>query len=136
MGPVMSQEVKKLDIFRIYKLLDHPVRKEIIELLGEQKRVGFKEFTEQLQINVGTLYYHFDVLSGLITQDEDRKYVLTDLGKMAYQFLTSKKEQLMEIEVKEKAKVVKPHNQILKYANRFFGLQDSFSIFFNRPSDT
>ncbi|MFQ6086913.1 MAG: winged helix-turn-helix domain-containing protein [Candidatus Bathyarchaeia archaeon] len=120
MGRLMGQEIKELDIFRIYKLLDHPVRKKIIELLGEQKKAGFKEFTERLKINVGTLYYHFDVLSGLITQDEDRKYVLTDLGKMAYEFLTSKKEQLIEIEVKEKAKMVRPQNKILKYTKTVF----------------
>lgn len=124
----MSQETKELDIFRIYKLLDQPIRKEIIELLGEQERVSFKEFTERLQINVGTLYYHFDVLRGLITQDEDRKYMLTDLGKMAYQLLTSKRGQLIEIEVKEKAKMVKPHNRLLKYVKLIFWPS---SLFFN-----
>jgi hypothetical protein len=124
----MSQETKELDIFRIYKLLDQPIRKEIIELLGERERVSFKEFTEQLQINVGTLYYHFDVLRGLITQDEDRKYMLTDLGKMAYQLLTSKREQLIEIEVKEKAKMVKPHNRLLRYVKSIFWPS---SLFFN-----
>lgn len=49
----MGKEVKELDIFRVYKLLDHPVRKEIIELLGEQDRLGFKELKERLRINVG-----------------------------------------------------------------------------------
>jgi len=98
----MGKEVKELDIFRVYKLLDHPVRKEIIELLGEQDRLGFKELKERLRINVGALYYHFDALSDLIMQDENRKYMLTDLGRMAYQFLTSKKAQRMEIEVREK----------------------------------
>jgi DNA-binding transcriptional ArsR family regulator len=133
MGRLMSQEAKELDIFRIYKLLDHPVRREIIELLGEQKRVSFKEFTERLQINVGTLYYHFDVLSGLITQDEDRKYVLTDLGKMAYEFLTSKREQLMEIEVKEKAKMVKPQNKVLRYAKAVFWPSGFFFNLYQSP---
>jgi len=129
----MSQEAKELDIFRIYKLLDHPVRKEIIELLGEQERVSFKEFTERLRINVGTLYYHFDVLDGLITQDEDRKYRLTDLGKTAYQFLTSKREQLMEIEVKEKARIVRPHNKILKRVKLIFWPSGFFFNLYQSP---
>jgi hypothetical protein len=116
----MSREAKELDLFRIYKLLDHPVRKEIIELLGDRKRLGFKEFKESLQINVGALYYHFDVLSGLIAQDENRKYVLTDLGKMAYQFLTSKKGRLMELEVKERARIISPRNRIFRYAKSIF----------------
>jgi DNA-binding transcriptional ArsR family regulator len=116
----MGREIKELDLFRIYKLLDHPVRKEIIELLGDHERLGFKEFKERLQINVGSLYYHFDVLSGLIAQDENRKYILTDLGKMAYQFLTSKKGRLMELEVKEKARIISPRNRIFRYAKSIF----------------
>jgi DNA-binding transcriptional ArsR family regulator len=72
-------ETKEIDIFRIYKLLDHPIRKEIIELLGEQEKLGFKELKEKLQINVGALYYHFDALSDLIAQDDNRKYML-DFG--------------------------------------------------------
>lgn len=129
----MSQETRELDIFRIYKLLDHPVRKEIIELLGEQEKVGFKEFTERLRVNVGTLYYHFDVLSGLITQDENRKYRLTDLGKTAYQFLTSKREQLVEIEVKEKARMVRPHNKILKHVKSIFWPSGFFFNLYQSP---
>ena len=124
----MSKEVKELDIFRIYKLLDHPMRKEIIELLGERDRLGFKEFKERLQINVGALYYHFDVLSDLVAQDEDRKYILTDLGKMAYQLLTSKKGQLMELEVKEKVRTVGLYNRILRWAKSIFW---PASLFFN-----
>ena len=129
----MSQKAKELDVFRIYKLLDHPVRKEIIELLGEQKRVGFKEFTDRLQINVGTLYYHFDVLDGLITQDEDRKYVLTDLGKMAYEFLTSKRGQLIEMEVKRKAEMLKPYNRVLKCAKSIFWPSAFFFNLYQSP---
>lgn len=116
----MSKEAKELDIFRIYKLLDHPVRREIIEFLGEEERLGFKEFKERLQINVGALYYHFDALGNLIAQDEDRKYILTDLGKMAYQFLTSKKEQLKELEVKERARATSSSSRISRYTKTIF----------------
>lgn len=116
----MSQGTKELNLFRIYKLLDHPVRKEIIEFLGKEERLGFKELKERLQINVGTLYYHFDALSGLVTQDEDRKYILTDLGKMAYQFIASKKGQLMELEVEERARIASPRNRIFRYVKSIF----------------
>lgn len=116
----MSKEAKELDIFRIYKLLDHPVRREIIELLGEQEKLGFKQLKENLQINVGALYYHFDALSDLIAQDEKRKYILTDLGKMAYQLLTSKKEQLKELEVKERARAISSSNRISRYVKSIF----------------
>lgn len=133
MCDIMSKEGKELDIFRIYKLLDHPVRKEIIEFLGEQDRLGFKEFKERLQINVGALYYHFDVLSDLIAQDEDRKYILTDLGKMAYQLLTSKKGQLMELEVKEKARAIGLYNRILRWAKSVFWPAGLFLNLYKSP---
>lgn len=129
----MSQEAKELDIFRIYKLLDHPVRKEIIELLGEQEKLGFKELKEKLRINVGALYYHFDALSDLITQDENRKYILTDLGKMAHHFLTSKKAQLMEIEVRERARRVGPHNKMLRGVKSFFWPSGLFVNLYQSP---
>lgn len=116
----MNKGAKELNLFRIYKLLDHPVRKEIIEFLGEEERLGFKDFKERLQINVGALYYHFDALGSLIAQDENRKYILTDLGKMAYQLLTSKKEQLKELEVKERARAVSPSSWISRYAKTVF----------------
>lgn len=116
----MSKEAKELNLFRIYKLLEHPVRREIIRFLGEEELLGFKEFKERLQINVGALYYHFDVLGSLITQDENRKYMLTDLGKMTYQFLTSKKEQLKEFEVRERARALSSGNRISRYAKTIF----------------
>jgi len=129
----MTQEAKELDIFRIYKLLDHPIRKEIIELLGEQEKLGFKELKEKLQINVGALYYHFDALSDLITQDENRKYMLTDLGKMAYQFLTSQKAQLMEVEVKERARTAGPTNKFLRGVKSLFWPSGLFVNLYQSP---
>ena len=129
----MSRETKEVNLFRIYKLLDHPVRREIIEFLGEEERLGFKEFKERLQINVGTLYYHFNALGSLITQDENRKYMLTDLGKMAYQFLTSKKEQLKELEVKERARALSPSNRISKSARTIFLPSGLFVSLYQSP---
>lgn len=129
----MVPEAKELDIFRIYKLLDHPIRREIVEFLGEQGKLGFKQLKEKLQTNVGTLYYHFDALSDLIAQDENRKYVLTDLGKMAHQLLTSKKEQLKELEVTERARAIGPSNGISKFARSIFLPSELFLNIYQAP---
>jgi DNA-binding transcriptional ArsR family regulator len=133
MWDTMSREAKELNLFRIYKLLDHPVRREIIEFLGEEERLGFKEFKERLKINVGALYYHFDTLSGLIAQDKDRKYVLTDLGKLAYQFLRSKEGRLMELEVEERARIAGPRNRISGYAKSVFFPSGFFMNLYQSP---
>ena len=52
-------------------------------------------------MSVGTLYYHIDSLGDLITQDRDRKYVLTDKGLMALRMLESDEERLESMRVEE-----------------------------------
>ena len=57
-------------------------------MLGDQKKVGFKDFRDTLEIGVGTLYYHLDVLSDFIVQDKNRKYFLNEKGQLLYKALS------------------------------------------------
>ena len=75
------------DLSRYYTLLRDPARRKIIEILGTQEKIGFKELRETLGLGVGTVYYHLDMLSDFITQDKQRKYRLNDRGKMLYRVL-------------------------------------------------
>lgn len=75
------------DISRYYTLLRDPARRKIIEILGAQEKIGFKELRETLGLGVGTVYYHLDMLSDFVTQDKQRKYKLTDRGRMLYKVL-------------------------------------------------
>jgi DNA-binding transcriptional ArsR family regulator len=68
------------DLSRYYTLLRDPARRKIIEILGAQEKIGFKELREALGLGVGTVYYHLDMLSDFITQDKQRKYRLNDRG--------------------------------------------------------
>jgi DNA-binding transcriptional ArsR family regulator len=68
-------------------LLRDPARRKIIELLGEQGKIGFKELRSNLNLGVGTVYYHLDMLSDFITQDKSRKYSLNDRGQLLYRTL-------------------------------------------------
>jgi len=72
---------------RYYTLLRDPARRKIIELLGDQGKIGFKELRSSLGLGVGTVYYHLDMLSDFITQDKSRKYSLNDRGQLLYQTL-------------------------------------------------
>lgn len=90
-------EEKLREIAQVYKALGHPHRKRIIEIIGETGRSGFKELHENLNISVGALYYHIDMLNHLITQDDQRKYVLTEKGKLAYKLLKTQDEQLSSL---------------------------------------
>ncbi|MEM1563664.1 MAG: winged helix-turn-helix domain-containing protein [Candidatus Bathyarchaeia archaeon] len=75
------------DLSRYYALLKDPARRKIIEILGVQEKIGFKELREALGLGVGTVYYHLDMLSDFLEQDKQRKYKLNNKGKMLYRFL-------------------------------------------------
>jgi len=72
------------DISKYYALLKDPTRRKIIEILGEQEKIGFKELKQILGLGVGTVYYHLDMLSDFIVQDKSRKYLLNDRGRLLY----------------------------------------------------
>jgi len=73
------------DVSRYHALLKDPTRRRIIEILGEQERIGFKELKQILGLGVGTVYYHLDMLSDFVVQDKNRKYMLNDRGRLLYQ---------------------------------------------------
>ncbi|MEM3770433.1 MAG: winged helix-turn-helix domain-containing protein [Candidatus Bathyarchaeia archaeon] len=75
------------DLSRYYALLKDPARRKIIEILGTQEKIGFKELREALGLGVGTVYYHLDMLSDFLEQDKQRKYKLNEKGKMLYRIL-------------------------------------------------
>jgi hypothetical protein len=69
---------------RLAKVLDHPVRARIIELLGERGQMGWKELSLELGVRTGGLYHHIDTLEGLVARDSSRKYSLTKSGRMVF----------------------------------------------------
>jgi hypothetical protein len=75
---------------RYHTLLRDSARRKIIEILGEQEKIGFKELKQTLGLGVGTVYYHLDMLSDYLTQDKQRKYKLNDHGRLLYKSLKGK----------------------------------------------
>ncbi len=47
-----------------------------------------------MKISVGALYHHLDMLEGIVAQDPDRKYVLTDQGRSAIETLSVSEEKI------------------------------------------
>lgn len=70
-----------------YTLLRNPYRRRIVEILGKDGRVSFKDLKEKLDLSVGAIYYHLDMLTDFVTQDEDRKYLLSDRGLLLHKLL-------------------------------------------------
>lgn len=75
------------DESKYHTLLRNPARRRMIEILGAQEKIGFKELKETLGMGVGTVYYHLDMLSSYLSQDSQRKYRLNDKGRLLYKSL-------------------------------------------------
>jgi hypothetical protein len=69
---------------RLAKIIDHPIRARIIELLGDRGALGWKELSTDLGVKTGALYHHLDTLEGLVERDSSKKYVLTKSGRIVY----------------------------------------------------
>ncbi len=75
------------DEYQYHTLLRNSARRKIIEILGTQEKIGFKELKETLGMGIGTVYYHLDMLSSYLSQDKQRKYKLNDRGRVLYESL-------------------------------------------------
>jgi DNA-binding transcriptional ArsR family regulator len=82
------------NISKFYSALGNPYRRQIVQLLREKRKLGFKELHQALKISVGALYHHLDMLEGIVAQDPDRKYVLTDQGRSAVETLSISEEKI------------------------------------------
>lgn len=80
---------------RLYDALANPVRRRIIQILRERGRAGFKELHDSLKISVGALYHHLDTLEGVILQDKEKKYLLSDQARSAIDTLTVSEEKII-----------------------------------------
>ena len=82
------------NISKFYSALGNPYRRQIVQLLREKRKLGFKELHQDLKISVGALYHHLDMLEGIVAQDPDRKYLLTDQGRSAVETLSISEEKI------------------------------------------
>jgi len=78
-----------------YSALGHDIRRQILRLIGSGENIGFSLIKKKTQMSTGTIYHHLEVLSDFISQDQKKKYILTDLGEKAYIFLTQDKTSLV-----------------------------------------
>jgi len=72
------------DARRLSRVVNHPVRARIIELLGEKGSLGWKELSDDVGVKTGALYHHLDVLEGLVQRDSSKRYSLTSAGRIVY----------------------------------------------------
>ncbi len=78
----------------IYSALGSQVRREIIVFLNENDNVGFLELRKKFGLKVGSLYHQLNSMKELLWQDENKKYYLSDLGKVAHNLMIISKDHI------------------------------------------
>ncbi|MHA1616138.1 MAG: winged helix-turn-helix domain-containing protein [Candidatus Njordarchaeales archaeon] len=71
---------------RVFKALSHPKRREIIRIIAKKGAVSYKELAK-LEPKPGVLYHHLKLLKGLVYQDENKLYRLTNSGYKALELM-------------------------------------------------
>lgn len=84
---MMTLMQEEFDAARAMKIINHPVRVRIIELLASGGPMSWKELSGQVGTRTGALYHHLDALEQVITKDSSKKYTLTKLGESVYHYL-------------------------------------------------
>ncbi|HUK75134.1 MAG TPA: winged helix-turn-helix domain-containing protein [Nitrososphaerales archaeon] len=91
-----------LDPAKVMRIINHPVRMRIIELLAV-KPMSWKELSTEVGVRTGSLYHHLDTLEKIVTRDSERRYTLTRLGREIFVQLNDEKTPAQSIEGIEKA---------------------------------
>ncbi len=77
----------------LFKALGNPIRRSILRLTSQKGYTSYTELRDNLHLEPGTLYFHLEQLmtpeAPLIIQDQDRRYVITPLGRVAAAFLSN-----------------------------------------------
>jgi DNA-binding transcriptional ArsR family regulator len=81
---------EEFDSAKIMRIVNHPVRMRIIELLAARP-LSWKELSTQLGVRTGSLYHHLDTLERIVARDQKRRYTLTRLGQEIHSELNDEK---------------------------------------------
>lgn len=87
----------------VFKALAHEFRRKLVFFLADAP-AGFTELQEGMQCQTGTLYHHLRILGELVEQNSNnRQWLLTDTGWLAYRVLTTSQNDLEIPEMRKQA---------------------------------
>jgi DNA-binding transcriptional ArsR family regulator len=66
------------------EMLRNPVRRRILEILCSRKSATPKEIAKELKMGVPAVYYHLDLMRGLVTKTSRGEYAATEKGVALY----------------------------------------------------
>lgn len=74
----------------IIQALGHEARRTMLKIINSsEKGASYTDLMIELGLSTGKLNYHLGQLEGLVEKNEERKYVLTFLGRKAMSLLSS-----------------------------------------------
>ncbi|MBO3803383.1 MAG: helix-turn-helix transcriptional regulator [Candidatus Brockarchaeota archaeon] len=68
----------------LYRQLSHPIRRQIVSLLGSRGQMSATALMTELGLSPGNFYYHLGFIGPLIQRRKDGQYALSEAGKTAY----------------------------------------------------
>jgi hypothetical protein len=77
--------------------LGNPVRQELLLIIGRGP-ITYTEIYNEMKLESGSFYWHIKKMNPLVDQTEDKRYILSDLGKKAYELLLFDTESKAKIE--------------------------------------
>ena len=101
------------------EVLAHPLRQEILIFIEQEGETGYRDLKNKFNVATGTLYHHLRILKGLVIQNSAKKYILTDEGVQALDFIfqdkkTTEHKPIKEIqeEVVEQPETIVPSKEV------------------------
>ncbi|NHJ40490.1 MAG: hypothetical protein FK731_10700 [Asgard group archaeon] len=95
----------------IYSALGSQVRREILAFIHINSKVGFLDLQKKFKLKVGSLYHQLNKMNDLWNQDENKKYYLTDLGKVAYNLMILNRDRIASSNVQLAKKLTSDEKQ-------------------------
>jgi DNA-binding transcriptional ArsR family regulator len=123
--------------WKILSAINHPVRREILKHLRENRALSFNELSKCVTIgNHGRVGFHLRALAGLVEHEPSTgKYQLTDAGQMAisliedFQFLAGRTKQMkLGAPINYVQNLVLGDHSLLLYDTEMFKREISFSF--------
>lgn len=114
-----------------YYALNHEIRRQMIKIIGSNGEASFTSFKRDLKASTGTLYHHLDVLKDLVTQNQKKKYILTPLGKHAFNSLSKNVDTIESTSIDQPKTNPRRFENLLNYLvpRKLFELLDEKPIF-------
>lgn len=101
------------NVSKILSVLSHPLRRQIILYLEQEKKASFTDLALAMDVDTGKLSFHLRALADFLEQTPEGKYKLGKKGKNAIIIMKDLDEWAIAVEIPKK-----PVNQTIKPSKR------------------